>query len=359
ARWPDELPGVGWEYGVAGEYLRDLADRWRHRFDWREAETRLNARPQFTTPVDGQDVHFLHVRSPRADATPLLLVHGWPSTPADFEPVIGPLTDPGDDDVPAFHVVAPSLPGFGFSGPTREPGWDTPRHARCLAELMARLGYDRYVVQGGDFGSMVGPEVGRVAAGHVLGVHLNALVTAAYPDWSSDDPLAGLSEAEQHAVHAAGAEWEQRAGYATIHSTRPQTIAYAMTDSPLGLLAWNLEWFVDYDPETTGQAPVDPDAYLTNVSTFWFTRTAGSSMRLYKEAGEAFTNPGPPSDVPTAVLSLLGDGAIRAFAEPTHRIVRWTTHDRGGHFASLQAPDLLVDDVRAFTAELLAGSYDR
>jgi len=353
-RWPDALPGVGWDYGVDPGYLRELAEYWRDGFDWRAQEDRLNAFPQFRTEIDGQNVHFAHVRSPRPDAVPLLLTHGWPSTVADFLEIIGPLSDPaahGAPDAPAFHVVAPSIPGFAFSGPTREKGWGPPRVARAWAELMRRLGYDRYIAQGGDAGSIISPELGRADTGHVLGVHVNALVGAA-PDWQSEDPMAGLTEEEAAQVYAGEAEWEQRSGYAIMHSTRPQTIAYALNDSPVGMLAWNLEWFVDYDPARAVQTPVDRDAVLTNASIFWFTGTSGSAARLYKEAGDEFYG-GPVSGVPTGVAVFPGDGAVRAFAERSNRIVHWTEFDRGGHFASLQAPDLLVGDIRAFTAELL------
>ncbi|HEX4815073.1 MAG TPA: epoxide hydrolase [Nonomuraea sp.] len=348
ARWPDELPDAGWDYGVAAGHLRDLAAYWRDGYDWRAHERRCNALPQFTTRIDGQDVYFVHVRSPHHDATPLILIHGWPGTVADFLDLIGPLTDPrahGAGDAPAFHVVIPALPGFGFSGPTRERGWGITRIARAWAELMHRLGYERYLAQGGDFGSLIAPEVARIAPGLVMGVHVNALVTA--PGGSAGDPVEGLGEQDAERVRAAAAEWRERSGYATVQSTRPQTLAYALTDSPLGLLAWNLEWFVDYDPSGTRQTPVDRDAILTDVTTYWFTRTAGSSARLYKEAGDAF-NGGERSGVPTAVAVFPGDGTIRALAERSHEVVRWTTYDRGGHFAALQAPDLLAADLRAF-----------
>jgi pimeloyl-ACP methyl ester carboxylesterase len=354
ARWPDELPDVGWDYGVAAGYLRELATYWHDGYDWRAHERRFNALPQFTTRIDGQNVYFLHARSPHQDATPLLLTHGWPSTIADFLDLIGPLTDPrahGSTDAPAFHVAIPALPGFGFSGPTRERGWGITRIAQAWAELMRRLGYERYMVQGGDFGSLIAPEVGRIAPDNVIGVHVNALVTAA--DWSSDDPTAGLDEQEAEGMYAAAAEWQERSGYATIQSTRPQTLAYALTDSPLGLLAWNLEWFVDYDPSRTQQTPIDRDAILTNVTIYWLTRTAGSSARLYKESGDSFYG-GERSGVPTAVTVFPGDGTIRALAEKSHDIVRWTIHDRGGHFASLQAPDLLIEDIQAFRRQLPA-----
>ncbi|GAA5127317.1 epoxide hydrolase [Pseudonocardia adelaidensis] len=348
ALWPDELPDAGWEYGVPAGYLGELAHRWRSTYDWRAHEERLNELPQFVTEIDGQTVHFAHARSADPGALPLLLTHGWPSTFADFAGVVEPLTTGG----PAFHVVVPSVPGFGFSGPTRERGWDVRRIARAWAELMHRLGYERYVVQGGDFGALISPEVARVAPEHVIGVHVNALVTAVDP--TSPDPTAGLGPDDVARLRAGAARWAERSGYATIQSTRPQTLAYALTDSPLGLLAWNLEWFVDYDPTRTAQAPVDPDAVLTDVSIFWFTRTSGSAARLYKESRAAFYG-GERVDVPTAVAVFPGDGALRALAERSLLVVRWTEYGRGGHFASLQAPDLLVADVRAFVRGISSG----
>ena len=353
-RWPDELPGAGWDYGVASGFLRELADHWRTGYCWRAQERRLNELPQFVTEIDGQAIHFVCVRSAAPDAVALLMTHGWPSTFADFAGVVGPLSDPAGHGAPgarAFDVVVPSLPGFGFSGPTGERGWGITRIARAWVELMRRLGYDRYLVQGGDFGGLVSPEVGRLAPERVLGVHVNALITLGAIDWQSENPTAGLSEDEVARVYAASAQWQQRSGYASIQSTRPQTLAYALTDSPLGLLAWNLEWFVDYDPARTQQTPVDRDAILTNVTICWHTRTAGSSARLYKEAGDAFAG-GKPSGVPTAVAVLPGDATIRSLAERSHNIVKWTEYQRGGHFASLQAPDLLVDDIRAFADQL-------
>ncbi|MFP5021526.1 epoxide hydrolase family protein [Pseudonocardia phyllosphaerae] len=365
AVWPEVPDAATWSLGVPPGYLRELAEHWWHRFDWRAAERRIAADSVVVDTDDHAGVHVLTRRSSRPDAVPVLLLHGWPSTSADFLDMLGPLTEPTPSemashvppvDLPAFHVVAPSLPGFGFSGPTRELGWDVVRHARCAAEVMAALGYERYLVQGGDFGSLIGPEIGRLHPERVLGVHVNALA-GSYPDPADPDPLAGLDDADRARVADLGTIWAQRHGYAAIQSTRPSTLGYAMTDSPLGLLAWHLEWFVDYDPAGTAQTPVDPDAYLTDVTSFWLTRTAGSAMRLYAEAAAAFGEARSPSGVPTAVLNLPGDHAVRPFAERSHRIVRWTEHDRGGHFASLQAPDLLIDDLQAFTAGVLAGEY--
>lgn len=348
-RWPDELPGVGWSYGVARDHLRELTAYWRDGYDWRAHEARLNAIPQFTTEIDGQRIHFLHVRSSEPDAMPLIITHGWPSTVYDFLDVIGPLTDPrayGGDPADAFHLVIPSLPGFAFSGPTREPGWGRTRVARAWDTLMGRLGYDRYGAQGGDFGSAISPELGRLAPDRVIGVHVNALVTAATPTGPED--LEALSPEERDQAKHNQYWWYAHSGYATQMSTRPQTLAYALNDSPAGQLAWNLEWFVDWDPARTEQAPVDRDAVLTNVTIFWLTGTAGSAARMYYESGAAWGERPARSPVPTAVACFPGDRAIRGLAEPAHTITRWTRYDRGGHFASLQAPDLLVSDVRAF-----------
>ncbi|MEV0404833.1 epoxide hydrolase family protein [Actinoallomurus sp. NPDC050550] len=348
-RWPDELPGVGWDYGVARSHLQEMVEYWIDGYDWRAHEARLNAVPQFTTTIDGQNVHFLHARSPEPDAVPLIVTHGWPSTVADFLDIIGPLTDPrahGADPADAFHVVAPSVPGFPFSGPTREKGWGSNRVARAWAELMRRLGYDRYGAQGGDFGSIVSAELGRVAPAHVAGVHLNAFVGASAPAGPHELDL--LSDTEREQARANQAWWQAHSGYATQMSTRPQTVAYALNDSPAGQLAWNLEWFVDHDPTRTRQPLADRDAVLTNVSAFWLTSTAGSAARLYREiAADGWGRPAS-SGVPTGVAKFVGDRAIRTLAALSNNVAHWSEFDTGGHFASLQAPEPLVADIRAF-----------
>jgi pimeloyl-ACP methyl ester carboxylesterase len=359
-RWPDELPGVGWSYGVALDDLQELAAYWRDGYDWRAWEARLNAYPQFTAEIDGEAIHFLHVRSPEPDAVPLLLTHGWPGSVAEFLHIIGPLTDPrahGGDPADACHAVAPALPGFGFSGPTRSAGWGFTRVARAWAELMRRLGYDRYVAQGGDLGGLISPWVGRVDPKHVLGVHVNALITlGGEDDWGAGE---GSGEDDWGASDGSGGEagsdagdWQERSGYAQMQSTRPQTLAYGLTDSPVGVLAWNLEWFVDYDPARTLQTTIDRDLILTNIAIYWLTATSGSSARLYKESTMEEWAPKGRSTVPTAVAVFPGDGTSRSIAERQHHLVRWTEYDRGGHFAALQAPDLLVDDIRAFVRDL-------
>ncbi|HEU4948234.1 MAG TPA: epoxide hydrolase [Kribbella sp.] len=349
-RWPADLPGVAWERGVPVEYLQRLTEYWLHSYDWRTWEARLNEYPQFTTLIDGQTIHFLHVRSPEPDAVPLILTHGWPGSVVEFLPVLGPLTDPrsyGGDPADAFHVVAPSVPGHGFSIPLAEPGWNHRRIALAWAELMSRLGYHRYGAQGGDTGSVVSPELGRVDPDHVLGVHINGGLS-----FPSGDPadFEGLTEVEQARLTAAERLREVGTGYADLQSTRPQTISFALSDSPIGQLAWIAEKFQEWtDParELPDQA-VDVDLLLTDVSLYWFTDTSASSANLYYENRVAPAEPPVPSGVPTGIAVFPTDPAIRRIAEREHRLVHWSEFDRGGHFAALEAPDLLVKDIRAF-----------
>jgi pimeloyl-ACP methyl ester carboxylesterase len=343
-RWPDQLPGVGWSFGVPLDRVQELAEHWRTEYDWRRHETRLNGFPQFTTEIDGQRVHFLHVRSPEPDALPLILTHGWPSTFADFSAMVGPLTDPrahGGDPADAFHVVAPSVPGFGFSGPTREPGWGLARIARAWAELMRRLGYERYGAQGNDIGSVLAPELGRTAPDNVVSVHVNAHMTL-----PSGDPaeLEGLSQADQARL-ALMAGWEEYSGYGVVQSTRPQTLAYALADSPAGQLAWYADHYDDHGGKVDA---IDRDAVLTNVSIFWLTGTAGSAIRLYRESADIWGKPVSKSAVPTGVAVFPGDATVRRFAERDNEITAWTEHDEGGHFAALEVPGLVTSVIREF-----------
>ncbi|MER6302149.1 epoxide hydrolase family protein [Kitasatospora sp. NPDC001539] len=359
-RWPDELPGVGWAYGVPRDYLTELARYWRHEYDWRAAEERLNRWPQFTTTIDGANIHFLHVRSAEPDAVPLLLSHGWPGSIVEFTELIGPLTDPrahGAEGAPAFHLVIPSLPGFGFSGPTRETGWEYRRVAAAFAELMRRLGYDAYGVQGGDWGSAISRELGRVHPERVIGVHLNLVPGAAAETEPTEEELAALAAPERARMLASWErmrEWNrERKGYADIQTTRPQTLAYALTDSPVGQLAWIAEKFKEWtDSAERPEDAVSRDDLLTNVMLYWLTGTAGSSARLYYERAHAdyWGRPAEPSTAPTAVALFPAENflVLRHIAERTNTIVRWTELDRGGHFAAMEQPDLLAADIRAF-----------
>ncbi len=322
-RWAPEPLGGGQGYGVSRETVERLVAYWREHYDWRTWESRLNKYPQFTTTIDGTNVHFLQVRSPKPGALPLLLIHGWPGSVAEYLDVIGPLSDPrghGLDPTIAFDLVIPSLPGFGWSGPTPDVGWNPRRVARAWTVLMQRLGYARYGVAGNDWGSFIAPEVGQVAPDAVVGVH----VTQVFP--------AGPGEV-------------RNASYGHVHAEQPQTLAHALADSPVGLLAWNSQAMSD----------LDPDALLTHVMIHWLTGTAGSAPRIYAEedrqqppSGPTTIPPGLP--VPLGLAQFPNDWpSDRALAErQAARIVSWNVYDRGGHYAAHQAPDLLIHDLRLF-----------
>ena len=345
-RWPRQLPGDGWERGVPIGYLRRVVERWA-AYDWRAWEARLNAYPQYTTEIDGQTIHFLHVRSPEPDALPLLLTHGWPGSVAEFLEVLGPLTDPvayGGDPRDAFHVVAPSVPGHGFSVPLTS-GWNHTRIARAWAELMRRLGYERYGAQGGDTGSVVSPLVGQVDPAHVIGVHINGGL--AYPALEPGD-REQLNDVERERLAAAERLRAVGTGYAELQGTRPQTVSFGLSDSPVGQLAWILEKFWEWtDPKRElPEDAVDLDHLLTDVSIYWFTNTSATSANLYYENRQTVDDLTP--GVPTGVAVFPTDPAIRRVLERRHHIVHWSEFTQGGHFAALETPDLLTDDIRTF-----------
>ncbi|WP_103347711.1 TIGR03086 family metal-binding protein [Amycolatopsis sp. CA-128772] len=349
ARWPDDLPA---EYGVTNGRVRELAEYWLEKFDWRAFEARLNAYPQFLTEIDGETIHFLHVRSSRPDATPLVLTHGWPGSIVEYLDVIGPLTEPESAGQPAFHLVIPSLPGFGFSGPTAAAGWGTHRTAAAWAELMSRLGYETYGAVGNDAGSMISPEIGRLAPEKVVGVHVTQLFS-----FPSGDPaeMADLSEADQAALAHLQWFYENMFSFNTLHSQQPHTLAFALADSPLGLLAWNAQLFGEH---------LDPEFVLANVALYWLTRTGGSSIRFYYEDAHQTATPQGPTTVPTALAMFAGDfQSIRRFADRDHaNIVSWNAYnvstaaggprDAAGHYAAHEAPEVLVSDIRGFFASL-------
>lgn len=359
-RWPSELPGAEWSRGVPVAYLQQLTAYWRGGYDWRAQEARLNQIPQFTTEIDGQTIHFLHVKSPEPDALPLILTHGWPGSFVEFLEVLGPLSDPrshGGSPGDAFDLVIPSIPGFGFSTPLAGPGWSAVRIAGAWAELMRRLGYARYGVQGGDYGAIISPEVGRIAPEKVVGVHVNA-ATAGFISFQppSAEELAGLTDVERARIQRLGQFRAEQFGYNAIQSTRPQTLAYALNDSPVGQLAWIVEKFKEWtDPAAAlPEEAVDRDHLLTNVMLYWLTGTAGSSANLYYETAHAggWGQPIAASTAPTGVAVFATDIAIRRYGERGNNIVHWTDFDRGGHFAAMETPDLLVDDIRAFFGKL-------
>jgi pimeloyl-ACP methyl ester carboxylesterase len=350
--WPDELPGVGDAYGVTTERIRGLAQYWLDGFDWCAVEARLNAYPQFVTEIDGQDIHFLHVRSSRPDATPLVVTHGWPGSVVEFLDIIAPLTEPASPELPAFHLVIPSLPGFAFSGPTRDRGWNAHRTARAWAELMRRLGYERYGAVGNDGGSTISPELGRIDPEHVIGVHVTQLFS--FPSGDPDE-FVGLSDADQAALKHLQWFYDNKFSFNALHSQQPQTLAFALADSPVGLLAWHAQLF--------GES-LDADFILANVAIYWLTGTSASAIRFYYEEAYATEHPtGPttsPTTVPTGLAMFAHDfQSIRRFAERDHaNIVSWNSYDpgipaggisdAGGHYAAHEAPDLLVGDIQRF-----------
>jgi epoxide hydrolase len=331
-RWPDEAEGAGWDYGVPLGFVRELAEHWAGGFDWRAQEARLNEHPQFVTTIDGEQVHFLHVRSPDADALPLICTHGWPMSVFEYVDLIGPLSD-------AFHLVIPSVPGVGFSGPTRGRGWTTTRIARAWVTLMHRLGYERYGAHGNDLGSQVSPEVGRSDPEHVAGVHVTQLFS-----FPSGDPreFADLSEDDQAALVFLE-QFTSGGGlaYNQYQSAQPQTLAYALQDSPAGWLAWVAQLFRD---------AVDRDAILTDASVYWLTGTVGSSLRRYYEDAHADERPDGPTTTPTGVAIFARDfQSVRRFSDRDHaNIVSWNRYPTGSHFATRDAPGELVSDIRAF-----------
>jgi epoxide hydrolase len=358
ALWPDVLPGTGDTYGVASQRVQDLAAYWLDRFDWRAVEARLNSFPQFVTRIDGEDIHFLHVRSSRADATPLVLTHGWPGSVVEYLDVIGPLTEPESAELPAFHLVIPSLPGYGFSGPTHSAGWNRYRTARAWAELMRRLGYDRYGAVGNDAGSMISPEIGRIDGEHVAGVHVTQLFS-----FPSGDPaeFEGLSEADGAALAQLQWFYDNKFSFNVLQSQQPQTLAFALADSPVGLLAWNSQLF--------GES-LDRDFILANVAVYWLTGTAASAIRFYYEDAHTAERPSGPTTTPTGLAMFAGDfQSIRRFAERDHAgIVSWNAYgqrpgdggqpgdgeqrDAAGHYAAHEATDVLVADIGQFFSKL-------
>jgi epoxide hydrolase len=355
-RWPDELPGVGWTRGVPLGYLHDLAGYWHDGFDWRAQEARLNRFPQFKTTIDGQDIHFLHVRSAVPGALPLIITHGYPGSVAEFMEIIGPLTDPGahgGDPADAFDVVVPSVPGFGFSTPVRETGWDIARAARAFSVLMARLGYERYGAQGGDIGAGVSGMLGGVDPGRVVGVHVNSDPLAVAAVASFAGPAAGgkgeETEARKVVLERARQFDAESSGYLKIQNTRPQTLAYALNDSPAGQLAWIAEKFREWSSQS-GKA-IDRDWLLTNISLYWFTGSGASAARFLYETAHS-RDWGAPSSVPQGWALFATDDATRDFLDPEHMIGHWSEFAEGGHFAALETPALLTADIRAFFRQL-------
>jgi microsomal epoxide hydrolase len=346
-RWPDELPDTEWTYGTSLSYLRDLCRSWQG-FDWRGVEARFNAWDNIRTTIDGQNVHAIHARSPEPDALPLVITHGWPGSVAEFLDVVEPLRDPrshGGDPADAFDVIAPSIPGYGWSGPTRATGWDVRRVAEAWKVLMARLGYERYGAQGGDWGSMISSQLGVLDAEHVVGVHLNMVLGM--------PGQAPLSDEEQADVARTTAFMEKGSAYQQIQGKNPQTLSYGLTDSPAGLAGWIVEKFHHWTHHPDGdlETAVTRDQILANLTVYWITNTINASTRLYYESQK--TGRFPPFDrleIPTGCAVFPGE-IIRmpeTWARNLYNVTHYKRFDRGGHFAALEEPDLFIADVREF-----------
>jgi len=344
-RWPRAGTVDDRSQGVRLDELRELCEYWREEYDWRRLEARLNALPQFRTEVDGVGIHFLHVRSPEPGALPLVITHGWPGSVLEFLAAIGPLTDPvahGGEARDAFHLVCPALPGYGFSDPPAEPGWNPDRIGRAWTELMARLGYERYGAQGGDWGSAVSRAVARHDPEHVVGIHLNH----DFVDRATVDRLGVEGEFERFVIARRDEFNRTGRGYSRQQSTRPQTLGFGLADSPAGQCAWIVEKFQAWsDPDTV----FGPDALLDNVTLYWLTNSAASSARLYWEASHART-PMTPAGVPLALSVFPHDinpVPERWIAAQEPDLVYYNLLDRGGHFAAMEDPALFTTEVRA------------
>jgi epoxide hydrolase len=345
-RWPE--PATDPAQGVALPVLQSLCAYWADGYDWRKAESRLNGIGQFRTTIDGLGIHFLHARASDPDALPLVLTHGWPGSVIEFLDVIGPLNDAG------FHCVVPSLPGYGWSDQPADVGWGVERIGRAWATLMARLGYDRYGAQGGDWGTSVSASLGQVDAAHIAGIHLMPPLVPPDPSTRAD-----LTDQEQEALAAMQRGAAQDSGYSTMHRTRPQTIGYALTDSPAGLAAWITEKIMSW---TDPRSDLSPDAILDNLMLYWLPRTAASSARLYWESLPDVTRwlegplePRDHVDAPTGctVFPYELQRPSRRWAERRFgNIIYWNEPDRGGHFAAWEQPALFVNEIKRCFAEV-------
>ncbi|WP_103343193.1 epoxide hydrolase family protein [Amycolatopsis sp. CA-126428] len=340
-----------WGQGVPLADLVDVVDYWRTGYDWRSFEDRLDRIGQFRTTIEGLGIHFLHRRSPRADATPLILTHGWPGSIAEFVDVVAELADPEDAGAPAFHVVVPSLPGFGYSDKPATTGWGTEKIAAAWVELMDRLGYRRFTAHGGDWGGNITTVLGGRFPEHVLGIHTT--FAAGPPGLITD----GLTPAERRWTEETHDFWHHRAAYAKQQATRPQTIGYSLVDSPVGLLAWILDKFAEWsDTEDSPFETISRDRILDDVTLYWLTRTGASAARIYYESHNSL-DPELRVDVPSAITTYPRDieKYPRAWAQERYRrIVRWRSPETGGHFPSLEVPGYFVKDLQDGLAAVLA-----
>lgn len=362
-RFPDTIDNSGWDYGVPPAYMKEMVAYWKDSYDWRKHEKMLNAFPQFTTEIDGIDMHFIHVRSTEKNALPLVLTHGWPGSVYEFYKIIGPLTDPvahGGKAADAFHVVCPSLPGFGFSSKPKEPGWSSQRMAEVIAKLMGRLGYTRYGAQGGDWGAGVTRWLALQDGGHCIGGHSN------FPGGNRpmEDPMRGVTPRELERFEQRVKELNDHRAYGAIQGTRPTTLGFGLNDSPSGLAAWVIDKFWAWsDHGGKLESSFTKDELITNVMLYWVTDSMPSSTRIYFESSHnlprpksmtPFTSSGKPAPMGYALFPKEINVPPRAWVERSTggTLAHWTEMPKGGHFAALEQPKLLVDDVRLFFGKL-------
>jgi len=354
-RWPDEVEGAGWNYGTNLDYLKSLVAYWQHEYDWRKQEATLNRYTQFRTDLDGSSIHFIHERGKGPNPLPIILTHGWPDSFYRMHKIIPMLTNPesfGGNAADSFDVIVPSIPGFGFSDPVRKPGSTVKQTAELWASLMQDvLGYQRYAAAGGDWGSPISQLLALNNPVSVIGIHLTDI---GFQATMNLDP-SSLTPVEQEYLRARQQRFFQEGGYVMIQSTKPQTLAYGLTDSPVGLAAWIIEKFYGWsDIDGVLERKYTKDELLTNIMIYWVTQTINSSIRFYYEESHAPSlKTGQRIEVPVAIALFPKDApAPRALAERTLRIERWTEMPRGGHFPALEEPELLVEDLRAFYRSL-------
>lgn len=356
SRLPDQLNSISWEYGSDLSFMQEVLSYWREEFDWKEQERRLNQFDHFKTQIDGLEMHFIHQRSENPNSIPLMLVHGWPGSISEFTNILGPLTDPvayGGDISDSFHLVAPSLPGFGFSGIPSETGYSPEKIAKILAQLMEKIGYDQYAIAGGDWGAIINRHLANHYPERLIGLHSNMILASPPTDQEKREQV---TEAEASAASARQSYMLNEVAYQQIQGTKPQTLGYGLNDSPLGLAAWVIEKFhgwSDLPQDSRGDLNkvFTMDELLTNVSIYWFTNTITSSTRIYYE------NRNTPQEKPMEFINVPTGASIfpaeifitpRAWAEAAYDLRHWTVMDRGGHFAALEEPELYLNDLRTF-----------
>lgn len=352
-RWPDPEPVDDWSQGIPLDYVKSLADYWRSDYDWGRCQAALSQYPHHVTTIDGVAIHFMHVRSPEPGARPMIMTHGWPGSIVEFMDVIGPLTDPvahGGNAEDAYHLVIPSLPGYGFSGKPEVTGWGAEKIAASWDELMQRLGYDRYFAQGGDWGALVTSAMGVQNLGHCAAIHINLVVVGAPPAEMMKD----LTAEEQASLARFAAYQTQGAGYAEIQRTKPQTLGYGLADSPVGQMAWIVEKFQGWsDGAHTPDDSFDRDRLLDNVMLYWLNNAGASSARLYRES---FGDPNMDPILMPSGCSIFPNEIMtpsRRWAETRFKDLRyWGEPERGGHFAAMEVPELFVTEVRSCFQEM-------